>query len=367
MDTNSDSHIRNKLLGCLLGGAVGDALGAPVEFLSRAEIGERFGPAGIQDYAMAYGRLGAITDDTQMTLFSAEGLLRAYVRGSLRGIVSITSVVSRAYLRWLWTQGFEPRLENSPLHGNGWLWEMKELHSQRAPGQTCLSALLAMNEPTDRRANNNSKGAGGIMRVAPVSMMFAGQPEKAQQVFRLGMELAWLTHGHPSGFLSAASFAVILHALLCDEPIDVGIERACGYLSQADEHQETLEALQRGVALASSGVGPDSAIEKIGEAWVGEEALGVAVYCALNAENFRDGVLMAVNHDGDSDTTGSLVGQLLGAIHGQSAIPKRWLNSLELRETITQIAIDIADHSYWNLDYMSEEYDRAVVERYPGG
>ena len=85
--------VRERYQGCLLGGAVGDALGAPVEFMRRSEIIREFGPHGITDLAPAYGKLGAITDDTQMTLFTAEGALRAYVRGTLRGICSPPSVI----------------------------------------------------------------------------------------------------------------------------------------------------------------------------------------------------------------------------------------------------------------------------------
>ncbi len=92
---------KRRFLGCLLGGAIGDALAAPVEFLSRQEIIARFGVAGITDYALAYGLFGAITDDTQMTLLTAEGLLRAWVRGCERGIVSHESMVTYARPRWL--------------------------------------------------------------------------------------------------------------------------------------------------------------------------------------------------------------------------------------------------------------------------
>ena len=82
----SDPTRRDRILGCLLGGAVGDALGASVEFISWPEIERRFGPGGIQAYAPAYGGLGRITDDTQMTLFTAEGLIRAQHRLTERGI-----------------------------------------------------------------------------------------------------------------------------------------------------------------------------------------------------------------------------------------------------------------------------------------
>src|ERR1051325_7460020 len=103
-----------RVRGALLGGAIGDALGAPVEFMSWEKIQTRFGPAGILDFSPAYGRIGAITDDTQMTLFTAEGLMRAFIREQLKGICSVTSVVSHAYLRWLLTQGAPaPKLQGS--------------------------------------------------------------------------------------------------------------------------------------------------------------------------------------------------------------------------------------------------------------
>jgi len=92
-----------RIKACLLGGAIGDALGAPVEFDDLAKIRARFGPEGVTDFVPAYGREGAITDDTQMTLFTAEGVLRAHVRGVERGICHPPSVIHHAYLRWLLT------------------------------------------------------------------------------------------------------------------------------------------------------------------------------------------------------------------------------------------------------------------------
>ena len=90
---------RSGFRGCLLGGAVGDALGGAVEFMRLGQIRQRFGPGGIRDYAGAYGRVGAITDDTQMTLFTAEGLIRGLVRERCQGTTDYSSVVANAYLR----------------------------------------------------------------------------------------------------------------------------------------------------------------------------------------------------------------------------------------------------------------------------
>src|SRR5262249_55873369 len=110
------------------------ALGAPVEFKSLEAIRARFGPGGITELAEAYGIVGAITDDTQMTLFTAEGLLRAYVCWAHRGIIHILSLVAQSYRRWYLIQLGE-------LEGTGWLVHERGLLDRRAFGHMCLIAL----------------------------------------------------------------------------------------------------------------------------------------------------------------------------------------------------------------------------------
>ncbi len=170
-----------KVRGCLLGGAVGDALGAPVEFLSLAEIGRSYGPGGPAVFDAAYGAAGCVTDDTQMTLFTAEGLIRAVVRQREKGICHPPSVVHHAYLRWLHTQGMDsahPLFR--PVDFDGWLIGEERLFARRAPGRTCITALEGAAFGTVERRLNSSKGCGGVMRAAPVGLLAA--PERA---FRL--------------------------------------------------------------------------------------------------------------------------------------------------------------------------------------
>lgn len=132
--------VQDKFRGCLLGGAVGDALGAPVEFINLGQITKRFGPIGITDYVAAFGKVGAITDDTQMTLFTAEGVLRAYVRASTKGMCDVRGVIAYAYLRWLDTQTMSnPHLIKD---NDSWLMREPEIYALRAPGNTCLHAGL---------------------------------------------------------------------------------------------------------------------------------------------------------------------------------------------------------------------------------
>lgn len=362
--------VQGRFAGCLLGGAVGDALGAPVEFMKRTEILQRFGTQGITQYAPAYGGTGRITDDTQMTLFTAEGLLRAWVRGCAKGITSYAAVTAHAYLRWLHTQGERSGINLDPAADEpGWLFQQRALHSRRAPGNTCLSALQQMTE-LGEPARNNSKGCGGVMRVAPVGL-FAWRlrdQHAPEEAFRLGTALAALTHGHPTGALTGGVLAVLILALTDGASLPDALAAATAILRMHPEHTETLRAVEQAQSLAQRGEPPAQAIAQLGQGWIAEEALAIAVYCALVARSFRHGVLLAVNHDGDSDSTGAIAGNLLGAMHGLKAIPPEWLAPLELREVITEIAADLYAFRDWNIGEVAtdRERDEAIWRKYPG-
>jgi ADP-ribosylglycohydrolase len=330
----------DRIKGSLLGGAVGDALGAGIEFLSLDEIRQRFGLFGVQDFSPAYGREGAITDDTQMTLFTAEGVMRAWDRGAERGICHPPSVVHHAYLRWLLTQGERPK-SDFEIRTDGWLYGTPALHNRRAPGNTCLSALHAAKgwgEPAV--AQNNSKGCGGVMRVAPIGLFSPLMGDDAQ-VFTLATEVAALTHGHPAGSLSAGYFAATIAALLRGEPLSRALDAADSALRVHGGCDDVTRALDAARMLAARGQPSPEQLESLGAGWVAEEALAIAVCCALVAKDFRDGVLLAVNHSGDSDSTGSIAGNLLGVHFGFRAIPSTWLERLELREEIERLATDL--------------------------
>ncbi len=335
-------------------------------------IRERFGSKGIQDFIPAYGKLGAITDDTQMTLFTAEGMLRAFVRARMRGIGPVfPSVTARAYLRWLLTQGFRSDAEpvDKPL---GWLIEHRELFDRRAPGNTCIAALRQMKRPGDP-ASNDSKGCGGVMRVAPVGMFVAQwegdtSEEITKKAFDIGCSLAGLTHGHPTGQLAAGVLAAMVALLLNGQSLTQAIEQAKAQLRLRPEHLETLRAVEHAQRLAEHEPNLPDAIQKLGEGWVAEEALAISLYCALSAEDFEAGIVLAVNHSGDSDSTGAITGHLLGVQFGVEAIPPRWLSSLELRDVIMAMADDLATFPEWDVgEHESSAECAFYCKRYPGG
>ncbi len=359
---NSEISNRDRCTGSLLGGAVGDALGAPIEFMSASEISNRFGPSGVSGYApISTGRVGWITDDTQMTLFTAEGLIRAEIKAKRDGgSPDYLSATADSYLRWLATQRI-PAAHPAPK--NGWLYKTKALHEICAPGRTCIHALQRLVPSASMRAANDSKGCGGVMRVASVGLFghraFLGAgAEKA--IFELGSDLARITHGHPTGYLSAGAFSLLIAFMMAGDGLEKSIEQMQSVLMNYKGHAETSCAIKQAIALAASTPGDSVAMASLGEGWIAEEALAIAIYCVLSyPKDFRKALLLSVNHSGDSDSTGSIVGNLLGALLGAQAIPAEWIEKLELSDVVRQVGADLNDFFEWDL--MADE----VVSRYP--
>jgi ADP-ribosylglycohydrolase len=320
---------RDAYRGCLLGGAVGDALGAPIEFMGLAEIRHRFGPAGVTELEDGDWPCGSVTDDTQMTLFTTEALIRSHHGGFAPAIAA-----RGAYLRWLSTQGEKAVMSGDP----GWLVGVRGLHARRAPGGTCLSALRAGAHGTPERPVNDSKGCGGVMRIAPVGLARFEDP------FRVGSELAAVTHGHPTGHLAAGYLAQVVADVSNGAALRAAASGAIARLAKEPAHGETVEAVEAALGLAAEGNPSAERVESLGGGWVAEEALAIGLYCALVARDFEHGVLLAVNHAGDSDSTGAIAGNLLGLLAGERGIPRRWVEQLELRDVIARVADDLWTH-----------------------
>jgi ADP-ribosylglycohydrolase len=351
---------RSRVRGCLLGGAIGDALGAPIEFDSLSVIRRVHGREGLTDLAHDWrGKVGLVTDDTQMTLFTVEGLIRAGVRRSEKGIAGAeVDVVRNAYMRWLDTQDHRSPPAADGLVRTGWLREQTWLYSRRAPGNACLSGLHQNLGPLASPGmpgpvNPGSKGCGTVMRSAP----FGLAASDASGAFRIAAECAQITHGHPTGYVAAGAFAAIVFFLSRGGTVGQAVQETLGLLGGQPAHEETTAAIEAAVALAGEGRPSPEAVERLGGAWVAEEALAIAVYCALVSEDdIERALLLAVNHSGDSDSTGSLCGNLLGARHGEATLPLSWLSRLEGRDTVTELADDLTDLVTGSVDPRPDRY-----------
>jgi ADP-ribosylglycohydrolase len=343
------STLRQRFRGCLLGGAVGDALGAPVEFLSGAEIRRRYGEQGIAAFDVAYGRRGAITDDTQMTMFTAEGLLQAVSRHRSGIDESPELVVHRAYLRWLRTQNSTSELGSSGAETSGWLIDVPGLHARRAPGMTCMTALSGGRMGRLGHPFNASKGCGGVMRIAPCALVKEWDP------YDLGCRVAAITHGHHSGYLAAGALALIIRAVLEGKAVANAASGALARLVMHPGGDECITALRKALRLwKTKGMGGD--VETLGQGWVAEEALAIGVYAAMVGQvDLQKGLMVAVNHSGDSDSTGAMAGNILGTIHGEDALSRLSLGDVELRDEILRLADDLFD-AWMNQPGWAERY-----------
>ncbi|MCF1708703.1 ADP-ribosylglycohydrolase family protein [Tabrizicola sp. J26] len=330
----------NKIRGCLFGGAAGDALGAEIEFWDLARIRKSF-PDGLTSLPRHDGRRAHITDDTQMTLFTAEGLICAIVRAGDRGICAPEAVVHHALLRWLLTQSGKPRMQVSDV---GLVNDVR-LQIRRAPGNTCLSALAAAKKFGDP-ANNDSKGCGTIMRVSPCALI----ADSAGQAELLARDTSALTHGHTLGIEAAVAFARILFEVFNGAPL----KRAIDKVRLSPPIMAALEA-----ALNAPRDGRAETVESLGSGWVAEEALAIAIYAALAGRDFWHGLQIAVTHSGDSDSTGAIAGNLLGLLYPDQAQASR--TQLECSDLIARIARDLA---FARRD--STEFAAEFGDQYPG-
>ena len=346
--------VQDRIRGCLIGGAAGDALGYPVEFFSEQTLRERCGDGGIRQYLPdPVSGTARISDDTQMTLFTANGLLVGDTRMALRGIgAQPHDYVSRAYQDWLITQRTSAPARDT--HASiCWLMDIPALYRCRAPGSTCLSALTQQQgqpplESYISHPQNHSKGCGGVMRVGPLGVSrYTAVPIEALD--REGAELAAITHGHSLGYMPAAVLTHILHRIVYPERTQTLLQIVCEArdtvraLFAGDKHLDELTArIDLAIRLADNAE-PDLAnIHRLGEGWVAEETLAIAIYCALrHADDFSAGIIAAVNHCGDSDSTGAVTGNILGALLGYDAIDKVWTRDLELRDVILELADDL--------------------------
>lgn len=355
------NDLQDKCRGSLVGGAVGDALGYEVEFMSLAAIHKRFGENGISDYVPDRNGVAEFSDDTQMSLFTAEGLMVAISDNKVSD-KEILPYITTAYEHWYYTQ-CRPE-EKIP---QSWLSHIGSLWSRRAPGMTCLSALQAISMSGTAHVANNSKGCGGIMRVAPIGIFSATHRNilDLEQAGYLAGDAADITHKHPLSTYSSMALAMIIAECMAYDNVDRGrfksivtdrVFELLGQSFEGDRHLAELHGLvSEALELADSDKSDTDAIRILGEGWVAEETLAIALFSVMRyIDNFEKCICCAVNHDGDSDSTGAVAGNIIGAILGYSAIPDKYIENLELHDVLVSVADDLGGFS--SSEQMTERY-----------
>lgn len=324
------NKLLNRFKGCILGGAIGDALGYPIEFMSEEEIFSIYGKDGVVGYNLNNG-VAEISDDTQMTLFTIDGLL-------LSDNDEVESI-RKCYIDWAKTQIGEI---NIGIGGYSNLMNIKELFSSRDPGRTCLMSIWNGANGTLEKQINNSKGCGGIMRTAPIGLYFKNKSLKETAL--LAAKASALTHSHELGYLSSAMFSVIIACIVhynmnIEEAVIKSIELVEECFIDKGYLYELIEIVEKALKLSKEDIEDLEAIHILGEGWVAEETLAIAIYCSLKySNNFEKGIITSVNHKGDSDSTGAVTGNILGTYLGIEGINKKFLDKLELVDFIEDIS-----------------------------
>ena len=359
----------DRIRGSLMAGAAGDALGYTVEFMSRNSILARYGNRGITEFDLDAEGKAPVSDDTQMTLFTACGMLMGITRGYMRGIGGQPEkYVNGAYLDWYYTQTSKKKQMLTNDFHYTWLRDLPQLAHRRAPGNTCLSACESLLQ--GREVQNNSKGCGGIMRVAPMALLMAGYWSRGESFYDVpfmdeaGGEVAAVTHKHPLAFLPSAMLTHLIYRVIrMDEEevkanmADIALESIAAldhiYKGEYNDDKHFLARLTRmAVSLAANDESDAENIRALGEGWTGEEAWAIALYCAVrHVDSIEDAIIAAVNHDGDSDSTGAICGNIMGAIYGYEAIKRKHLfcpQGKELEQTLelSDLILTLADDLY---------------------
>lgn len=318
--------------GCMLGLAVGDALGAPVEFMRRSAILELYGEAGIQEFEAWGGQpAGSYTDDTQMSVATARGVLDwqetsgwSLSSGGAPELDSLALAIWKRYREWA-------RSPECPLG---------------APGRKCLEAIgSGVPRLLTTSEDERGKGCGGVMRVSALGLGGLGDA-----TFEAAARAGTLTHRHPTSDTSCGFLAVLIASLVDGAGIAAAVDAARAELLGWDGHEETLDAVDSAVRLAAGDLDDYAALDGIGrvqtetpdahgKGWVAEEALGIGLFCALrHPDDFAAAVRAAANISGDSDSTASIAGAICGALMGEGGIPADWRARVQNRDLLVELA-----------------------------
>lgn len=337
--------INDKIKGCLIGGAAGDALGYEIEFKTEDDIYRTYGYDGLERYELHNG-VAHISDDTQMTLFTAAAILRTD-----NDLLNLSNNIELSYQDWYETQTKPVRTNGQYFLANNPIMGIKELYSRRAPGITCLTGLEIRRDHYGIKSYieskiNNSCGCGGVMRVAPIGFI---KSHNVGRIAKEAAEAAAITHSHPLGYIPAAILASIINlCIYTDKPlvhiIHEAVEITRPIFGTADEYMRIQSrGISKALDMADSDRPVIECIHDLGEGWVGHEALNIAIYCAVKFnQDFTSAIIAAANHNGDSDSTAAICGNILGARLGFDRIPHQWKTNLELFDNIVDLADKIA-------------------------
>lgn len=305
--------------GVVLGGAIGDAMGHPTEFISSvAGIRSKYGPNGVTKYELWWDRGGKhfapYTDDTQM----AEAVLRALLDGR-KGGLDLDGTMQAMAVRFI-------------------DWSKNPQGGHRAPGNACMSGCraLASGSHWSKAGGEKAGGCGSVMRAYPFGLLYSQDLAKAEA---WAVEHSKLTHRDPIALAASAAMAVGVALLARGASVQHAtaemVAAACRYSAS------TAAMMATAIDDARNGVGPEVTLDRL-RAWAAHEAIAAAVYLVERyPDDARAAILEGANTPGDSDSIATLAGSLIGARVGARGLPLDWVRDVERADELTALALEI--------------------------
>ncbi len=308
----------NRVLGCLLGGAVGDGLGYDQDLAEWHEVRDETGQVYFEPQQVRTLDL-PVSHATQMSLFTLEGLGEVDLTNS----ADVVARIRLAYLDWMQTQERQP---GAARHGDLCLY--REMQVKRNPSAASLSSLATGGEGTLLNPLNQTRDCGGLARVAPLGLVPGWDLARTMQT---AAEVTAITHGHPEERWSAAAMAGLVHEANQGRCLQDSGRTVCGGLAAHPEAADVVQKLALALKLAQGNVAnPLYFTHRLGSGKQAAEALATGLYCALSGRSFADALMIGANQIDNSHVVAALTGQLYGAAHGVADLPHAWIRKLDV-------------------------------------
>ena len=331
--------------GCLLGMAVGDAMGYTVDKRSIQEIRRDYGPNGLLGYDLANG-YADVTSYTQIAAFGCNGLLIGVTRSRVLGKKApLIKYIELSLREWAVFQSPYGR----PSQGYSWLLRRTDMCRRHCMDTRMLDILTRPVTGTPEAPLNSFDHPGGITAALGVGLFFGSRPTPPEKVERLGGEAVALIFGSPEAWLAGEALTHILCGLVKDPqaPLKPLVMEAGELLRQRYGHRfsqafEVASALRNALTLAESpGVRPVDAMQNLSCATAGQVLSGAIYACIASGEDFDRAMIIAGNHSGRSAAVGALAGAILGLRLGEEALPDFYIECLEPAQTLRELADDL--------------------------
>ena len=328
--------------GCLLGLAVGDAMGYTVDKKSWAEICQDYGPNGLLGYDLANG-YAEITSYTQLAAFACNSLLLGVTRGNQEKYGNYIALGLREWLKGQQYRGGEEKTFC-------WLVRVPEMRHRHCMDTRILDALSRETLGTPENPIFKSDNPGAITIPIAVGLLYDKAWMAPSLVGKLGTQAVAFTHGNKESFLAGAVLAYAIAGIVQhpDKPLALQFSQAVQAMqTQFGETYGEAETVAR-LMFRAMEFAKDSQLNALAamsmlECTTAAECLAGAMYaCLIHPANFDEAVIAAVNHSGRSAAVGALTGAILGAKLGVEALPDFYLECLEPASVLGELAEDVA-------------------------